>query len=127
MKSVAEDMGFEVEVTMWTDSTAGKSVASRRGLGKMRHVELKYLWVQDIVKEGRLKVRKIEGARNIADHLTKAKRGADMAKMMIEAGGEVTQLQRRRDGHREKDAGDGEEVGRGSPSSPGGAIAMGGC
>ncbi len=34
IKAVAEDMGFEVEVTMWTDSTAGKSVASRRGLGK---------------------------------------------------------------------------------------------
>ena len=105
-------MGFEVEVTMWTDSTAGKSVASRRGLGKMRHVELKYLWVQDVVKEGRLRVRKVDGARNVADHLTKAKGWADMAKMMIEAGGEVTQKQRRRDGHRENEAvgGQGENI-----------------
>ena len=33
-------MDYEVEVTIWTDSTAGKSVASRTGLGEMRHVEL---------------------------------------------------------------------------------------
>ena len=33
VKSVAGDMGFEVEVTMWTDSTAGKSVANRREEG----------------------------------------------------------------------------------------------
>lgn len=89
MKSVAEDMGFDVEVTMWTDSTAGKSVASRRGLGKMRHVELKYLWVQDIVKEGRLRVKKVAGVSNIADHLTKAISGLEMARMLRKAGGEI--------------------------------------
>ena len=91
MKSVAEDMGFDVEVTMWTDSTAGKSVASRRGLGKMRHVELKYLWVQDIVKEGRLRVKKVAGVSNIADHLTKAISGLEMARMLRKAGGEIRQ------------------------------------
>ena len=57
----------------WTDSTAGKSVVSRRGLGKMRHVELKYLCVQEIVKQRRLNVRKKDGVGNIADHLAKAK------------------------------------------------------
>ena len=88
-KSVAEDMGFEVEVTMWTDSTAGKSVANRRGLGKMRHVELKYLWVQDVVKEGRLRVRKVDGAKNVADHLTKGKSGSEMSRLVKEAGGDL--------------------------------------
>ena len=89
IKAVAADMGYEVEVTIWTDSTAGKSVASRRGLGKLRHVELKYLWIQDVVKEGRLKVRKVDGAKNVADHLTKGKSGSEMARMLRGAGAEV--------------------------------------
>jgi hypothetical protein len=43
VQALAEDMGYDVEVKVWTDSNAGRSVASRRGLGKLRHVELKYL------------------------------------------------------------------------------------
>jgi hypothetical protein len=82
-------MGYEVEVTIWTDSTVGKSVASRRGLGKLRHVELKYLWIQDVMKEGRLKVRKVDGANNVADHLTKGKSGSEMARMLRGAGAVV--------------------------------------
>lgn len=64
-------------------------MASRRGLGKLRHVELKYLWIQDVVKEGRLKVRKVDGAKNVADHLTKGKSGSEMARMLRGAGAEV--------------------------------------
>jgi hypothetical protein len=89
VQALAEDMGHELDVRVWTDSNAGRSVASRRGLGKMRHVELKYLWVQEVVKAGRLEVRRVDGERNIADHLTKAKSGAGMAVMIREAGGEV--------------------------------------
>ena len=88
-QALAEDMGYDVEVRVWTDSNAGRSVASRRGLGKMRHVELKHLWVQETVKDGRLEVRRVNGERNIADHLTKAKSGAEMAEMIREAGGEM--------------------------------------
>ena len=38
---LAEDLGWRVEVRLWTDSSAAKAVANRRGLGKLRHVELK--------------------------------------------------------------------------------------
>ena len=38
------------------------------------------------------KITKVNGARNIADHLTKAKSRADMAKMMRETGGDVTKM-----------------------------------
>jgi hypothetical protein len=90
VQALAEDMGFEVEVIMWIDSDAGRSVASRRGLGKMKHVELKYLWVQDAVKDGRLRVKRVDGEKNIADHLTKAKSWAEMEPKVREAGGVMT-------------------------------------
>ena len=55
----------------WTDSSAAKSFVSRRGLGKMRHLELRDLWLQREVGEGKVVVKKIPGAENPADAMTK--------------------------------------------------------
>ena len=88
MQSIAADLGWHVKIRLWTDSSVGKSVAMRRGLGKMRHVELKWLWLQDMVKEGRLEVRKIKGEENVADHLTKPKNRKDVEELIKKYGGE---------------------------------------
>ena len=40
-------------------------------MGKVRHVEVNQLWVQDKVASGEIEVRKVEGKTNIADPLTK--------------------------------------------------------
>ena len=40
------DLGVTTQVRVWTDSNAAKAIASKRGLGKTRHVELRYLWLQ---------------------------------------------------------------------------------
>ena len=72
------DLGYEIKLRVHMDAEAGKGVAARRGLGKMKHVELKYLWVQDVVKEGRLKLLKIHTDVNPADHLTKPKSKSEM-------------------------------------------------
>ena len=89
IQSLAADMGYEVEVRVWTDSDACRGIASRRGLGKMRRVELRYSWVQEVIKEGRLEVRRIPGIVNIADHLTKLKSISDMKSMLVRASGEL--------------------------------------
>ena len=68
MQALAEDLGWKVHVRIWTDSNATKAAANRRGLGKLRHVELKRPWVQDMVKEGRIQLKMIKGKENVADH-----------------------------------------------------------
>ena len=75
-------------VRIWTDSSAAKAVAKRRGLGKLRHVELKWLWVQDMVKEGRVKLKTVRGEENVADHLTKPKTRADIEELLKTVGAE---------------------------------------
>ena len=40
-------------------------------MGKQRHIELNEVWLQDQVGRGRIKVRKIDGEKNISDSLTK--------------------------------------------------------
>ncbi len=58
-------------ITLHTDSSAAKSFASRRGLGKARHVQTRSLWLQQAVAERRVLVRKVAGTANPADLLTK--------------------------------------------------------
>ena len=56
------------------------------------HVELKWLWVQDVVKEGPVKLKTVKGNENVADHLTKPKSKAEVAQ---EGGGGVRGVVRR--------------------------------
>ena len=58
-------------VHLGTDCSAAKSLVSRRGLGKMRHVEIRDLWLQKEVREGRILVHQIMGSENPADLMTK--------------------------------------------------------
>ena len=72
--SLANELGFEGlqnVVEHGTDSSAAKSFVCRRGLGKMRHVEIRNLWLQKEVAEGKMVVDKIPGKENPSDLMTK--------------------------------------------------------
>ena len=72
MRSILNDMGLDKKLRVLTDSSAAKGIASRRGLGKVRHVEVNQLWIQDKVAKGEIELVKIPGNENVADALTKA-------------------------------------------------------
>ena len=71
IKGLASDMGVRLSITMCTDSSAAKGIATRKGLGKVKHLETRTLWVQDKVDQGIIKIRKVDGNHNVADLLTK--------------------------------------------------------
>ena len=54
-----------------SDATAAIGIARRRGLGKVRHLAVADLWMQDRIRKGDFKLEKIAGAENPADMLTK--------------------------------------------------------
>ncbi len=53
------------------DSSAAKGIASRRGLGKLKHNDIKELWIQEKVSLEELKITKVPGTVNLADAFTK--------------------------------------------------------
>ena len=63
--------GLSHVVHLGTDSSAAKSFISRRGLRKMRHLEIRDLWLQKEVATGKVKVFKTPGTENPADLMTK--------------------------------------------------------
>ena len=71
LSGVLQDLGICLPIILYTDSSAAKGISSRRGLGKVRHIELSELWLQDQVARGKVEVRKIRGEDNISDSLTK--------------------------------------------------------
>ena len=70
-QSLLRDLGLEMPLCVWTDSTAALGIATRSGLGKLRHLETHTLWVQDKVRTGAFAVRKVAGEVNPADLFTK--------------------------------------------------------
>ena len=66
-----QDLGAEFRVRRSTDSSAALGISKRRGLDKVRHIELNQLWIQDTVVKGEIEVGKVKGEDNRADALTK--------------------------------------------------------
>ncbi len=71
MKSVVAGLGIELRIKLFTDSAAAKGIMTGMGLGKLRHIEVGYLWLQDAIAEKRLSVHKCRGEDNPADLGTK--------------------------------------------------------
>ena len=63
---------LKCNIIIHTDSTAGKSMASRHGLSKKtKHIHLRFLYMQDLILSGLIKIKKIAGTLNPADVFTK--------------------------------------------------------
>ena len=70
-QSLMSDLGVQLPVTAWTDSSAALGIASRSGLGKLRHLETHTLWLQEKVRTKAIMVKKVWGEVNPADLFTK--------------------------------------------------------
>ena len=79
IRSMAADLGWDVSLIVWLDSSAAKSMASRTGLGKTRHMDVQYLWLQDVSRLPWVTLKKIPGDVNPSDILTKVRNRTDMA------------------------------------------------
>jgi hypothetical protein len=84
--AMARDMGEKLLLEIETDSSASKGIASRRGVGKIRHLHTPLLWVQAKVQHGDIKVKKISGKENCADMGTKHLGQSDVIRYLEECG-----------------------------------------
>jgi hypothetical protein len=69
--ALARDLGSTIQATVHTDASAILGIVNRQGLGKLRHVKVQYLWLQEKVRDKSLAVRKVPGPDNPADLMTK--------------------------------------------------------
>ena len=70
--ALSQHAGAEVTVRINTDASAAKGTANRKGLGKVRHIVVNQLWIQDRIARGDLTISKVNGKDNIADSYFRA-------------------------------------------------------
>ena len=70
-QSLARDLGWTYEIRVHSDASAAIGIARRRGLGKVRHLDVTDLWIQQQIRAKKVTLVKVAGDANPADALTK--------------------------------------------------------
>ena len=71
LQSIAADLGMIWRIDIHTDATAAIGIARRRGMGRIRHLDVTDLWIQEKFNSKLAFLHKVPGADNPADILTK--------------------------------------------------------
>ena len=70
-KHLLQELGYEVILMNHVDSQSAKAWASKKGLGRIEYVMLKYMYVQDVVEKKLTNLAYISTKQNKADLMTK--------------------------------------------------------
>ena len=85
ISSMAADWGQKIKGIVYADSSAALAIADRKGSGKLRHINIRMLWIQEKERKEEVETRKISGEANPADLMTKyvqAHRGGDLRRRL---------------------------------------------
>ena len=86
-----EDFTIERSIVLQSDASAAIAIASRRGLGKVRHIDVCQLWLQDKVRRGDINVVKVGTHEHVAYAITKCVSRRGMSKHMRSTNEHVTE------------------------------------
>ena len=84
--SLLRDLGYEKKPVLAIDAKATEHILHRQGIGKLKHIDVAYLWIQDEVRSHRLRVRRVRSEDNVADLGTKPLSKAVIAKHCLALG-----------------------------------------
>ena len=59
INAIARDSGLSFKFIVKPDASAAKGISSRRGLGKVRHIDVSPLWLQDRVSKGDIGIKSL--------------------------------------------------------------------
>ena len=85
-QSACKDFDVSVGINLNTDSSAAKEIGSRRGVGKVRHLDVNTLWLQQKISARLIKLFKVDTKENPADLGTKHLDPASITKFLTHMG-----------------------------------------
>ena len=65
------EAGMEPKLEVLTDSSANLGMHNRIGSGRVRHLDVKWLWTQEAVQSGKFSLKKVSTDSNVSDLTTK--------------------------------------------------------
>ena len=82
-----EELGRRLLIRLYGDSSANHGIIQRQGSGKIKHLGVRQLWLQQQVELGNAEHNKIPRALNSADmlthHWTKAEAASHMGRLQV--------------------------------------------
>ena len=85
-RSLCKDLDMHMRIRLHSDATAAIGIARRRGLGKLRHLDVEDLWCQEKVRDKTIEISKVLGTDNPADVFTKYVDSATLQKALKRMG-----------------------------------------
>ena len=82
IQSMLNDLNCKCKLEILTDATAAQGMASRRGLGKPKHMDVQFLWIQERINRQDFTLAKVWGHVNPADLMTKHLDAKSIHKLM---------------------------------------------
>ena len=71
LMAMAKDLGYVLKGNIYGDASVALGIIHRKGLGKTRHIDTSYVWIQEVAAQRRMVFGKILGKENSADLYTK--------------------------------------------------------
>jgi hypothetical protein len=71
MSSLLRDVGRGTRIQVFADASAALGIVSRKGIGKLRHLDTSMLWIQQKELRNAVEFLKVDGVVNPADLMTK--------------------------------------------------------
>ena len=86
MLQLMSSVGVPMTASIMVVSSAALAVVARKGNGKLRHVRVGHLWVQQVAADGGLKYHKVNGEENPSDACTKHLTSERLRKLFARVG-----------------------------------------
>ena len=82
MLSIMKEFDIEAKLKVKGDAVAAIGIVRRQGLGRIRHLAVADLWIQQRSKDGSVSYEKLDGSKNTSDILTKPVEGEVLSRHM---------------------------------------------
>ena len=86
VQSILLDRGVTAEIEHFVDNSSAITSGRRIGLGGMRHVETRYMWIQEELRAQRTKLTKVKGTENATAVATKHVDATTLMKRLVTIG-----------------------------------------
>ena len=85
-RQLLEEMSIQKQLELRGDSSAALGIVARKGCGKVKHLSVKQLWLQERIAGKEVTVLKVPRFENVADALTHHWSRAGNAHQFVEMG-----------------------------------------
>ena len=81
-------------IVLHTDADGARALCHKRGVGRMKHLDVRHCWLQEELEKGNFKVKRVDRKFNASDMLTHSPSAEEFRKFLPMIGGHTMTVNR---------------------------------